>query len=62
MIVGSTPDTVMLAWLFVVNGALVVWLCITRMAAVLGKNFERKRKISEWIVLCLAGFIGMGSR
>lgn len=53
------PDTVVLAWLFVVGGVLVAWLCITRMVSVRGKHFGRRRKIAEWIVLSLAAFIAV---
>lgn len=53
------PDTVVLAWLFAVGGVLIAGLCITRMVSVRGKDFGRRRKISEWVVLSLAAFIAV---
>ena len=49
MMIGM-PDTVVFAWLFVVGGVLIAGLCITRMVSVHGKDFGRRRKISEWAV------------
>lgn len=53
------PDTVVFAWLFVVGGVLIAGLCITRMVSVHGKDFGRRRKISEWAVMSLAAFIAV---
>src|SRR5580704_10261216 len=58
MMVGM-PDTVVLAWLFVVSGVLIAGLCITRMVSVHGNDFGRRRKILEWVVLSLAESIAV---
>jgi pimeloyl-ACP methyl ester carboxylesterase len=58
MMIGM-PDTVVFAWLFVVGGVLIAGLCITRMVSVHGKDFGRRRKISEWAVMSLAAFIAV---
>ena len=53
------PDTLVLAWLFVVGGVLIAWLCITRIVSVRGKDYGRRRKISEWVFLSLVAFIAV---
>ena len=59
MTAGAMSDTVMLAWLFVVSGALIAWLCIMRIVAVRRKNIGRKRKTTECVVLSLTAFIAV---
>ena len=53
------PDTVVLAWLFVVGGVLVAGLCTRRMVSLREKDFGRRRKISEWVVLSLIACIAV---
>lgn len=47
-------STVTLGWLFAGVGALVAWICITRMISLRGKALGKSRKISEWVVLSIA--------
>jgi len=53
------PGTVTLGWLFASVGALIAFICITRMLSLRGKAFGRRRKISECVVLSLAALIAV---
>ncbi len=59
--IAGIPGTVTLGWLLAGVGAMVAWICVTRMTSLRGKAFSRRRKISEWVVLSLVTLIAVGA-